>query len=226
MILVCEYEELMDIVKTIKGKSSYIYQSNGFKPIGTPLWSQKFFHADLDVWSLASMSHRPGYVYQDTHLSIALNYIYLNREKHELPTSKKLQTIIDSFVLSQEKAFAPEYKGGFDVVIGNPPYGALISKQHQEFYLKTYKTPSYKLDTYSIFIEQSIELLNENHFLGFIYWHTEPSKIFSTINVFRQLLTYCTSSPQSLALFVLFKCLFDGFCIKAIMRHEMSVFSS
>ena len=43
IIIVCEEDEVNTIAKTLKGKSSYLYQSNGFKPIGEPLWSQKFF---------------------------------------------------------------------------------------------------------------------------------------------------------------------------------------
>lgn len=48
IIIVCEEEEVNTIAKTLKGKSSYLYQSNGFKPIGEPLWSQKFFFANLN----------------------------------------------------------------------------------------------------------------------------------------------------------------------------------
>ncbi len=168
LVLVCEHEELTDIVKTIKGKSSYMFQSNGFKPIGRPLWSQKFFRANTDVWELASLSKKPGYIYKDTHLDNAIHYVYNNRKKHQLPPSDELQNIINDFVVDQDTAFALEYKGGFDVVIGNPPYGASISTQDDSFYRENYSVASYQIDTYVLFCERGNCLLSNNGKLGFI----------------------------------------------------------
>lgn len=63
-------------------------------------------------------------------------------------------------------------KGGFDVVIGNPPYGADISKEEQKYFVAQFSTASYKLDTYALFIEKSLGLLNDNGYLGFIVPYT------------------------------------------------------
>src|SRR5690606_22807205 len=89
---------------------------------GNHLWSQKFFHADLQDWEVASLSHLPGYLFDDDRLENAIIYIRTNREKHGLPASPKLQKLIASFIEEVDVAYQPEYKGGFDVVIGNPPY--------------------------------------------------------------------------------------------------------
>lgn len=170
IILVCEYQELTSIVKTIKGKSSFEYQSNGFKPIGEPLWSQKFFRADLDVWKPASISYKPGYVYKDTHLNNALVYIRNNRKKHELPLSKKLQKIIDGFIAEQDTAFRPEYKGGFDVVIGNPPYVKLETIKEESLKLESrdFKTFDKRGDLYVLFVEKGFSLLKPKGRISYI----------------------------------------------------------
>jgi REP element-mobilizing transposase RayT len=108
LILVCEREKLSKTVQMIKGTSSYLFKSKDFNPVSGRLWSQKFFRAYLDIWELATRSHKPGYVYRDSHLTNALNYIRHNREKHKLPASDELQNIINSFIVSQETAFGIE----------------------------------------------------------------------------------------------------------------------
>lgn len=43
--------------------------------------------------------------------------------------------------------------GGFDVVIGNPPYGAELSEEHKKYFYERFKTVEYQLDTYTLFME-------------------------------------------------------------------------
>lgn len=50
-------------------------------------------------------------------------------------------------------------KGGFDVVIGNPPYGEII-KVNKDFYKKNYKSTEGKFEVYKYFIEKGIKLTN------------------------------------------------------------------
>lgn len=57
-------------------------------------------------------------------------------------------------------------KHGFDVIIGNPPYGALLSKSEQEYY--KYKFNVGSTDTAILFIKNSIMLLKKRGLLGFI----------------------------------------------------------
>ncbi len=72
-----------------------------------------------------------------------------------------------------EKEFAEIFEnGGFDAVIGNPPYGAFLSKIEIEFLLKKYLLPQYNLDTYMLFVELGTKLLCKNGFWGMIIPNT------------------------------------------------------
>ncbi len=62
-------------------------------------------------------------------------------------------------------------QGGFDVVIGNPPYVNLANIKdsgEREFLKAKFKTAKNKSDLYSFFTEKAINLLKENGLLGFI----------------------------------------------------------
>lgn len=62
-------------------------------------------------------------------------------------------------------------KGGFDVVIGNPPYVLCQPSNTEEIilnYYKTYEVASYKVDLFHLFFEKGIKILNSNGKLGFI----------------------------------------------------------
>lgn len=43
--------------------------------------------------------------------------------------------------------------GGFDVVIGNPPYGAQLSEEHKKYFYERFKTVEYQINTYTLFME-------------------------------------------------------------------------
>ena len=63
-------------------------------------------------------------------------------------------------------------KGGFDVVIGNPPYvnmANIQNEQERKFYQNNYSTVKNKCDLYSIFTEKAKSLLKVDGLLGFIF---------------------------------------------------------
>lgn len=63
-------------------------------------------------------------------------------------------------------------KGGFDVVIGNPPYvnmANILNEQERKYYQNNYSTVKNKCDLYSIFTERSKTLLTDKGLLGFIF---------------------------------------------------------
>jgi type I restriction-modification system DNA methylase subunit len=72
-----------------------------------------------------------------------------------------------------DKGFVDIFKsGGFDVVIGNPPYGADFSQQEREYLHHIFKIPNYQYDSYLFFIEKNIKLLKQDGQLGLIIPNT------------------------------------------------------
>jgi len=71
---------------------------------------------------------------------------------------------------SWQKGFPEVFKqGGFDVVIGNPPYVRQELLGNQKYYFqKKYRVYHGVADLYSYFFEKGIELLNDNGFFGII----------------------------------------------------------
>jgi len=68
-------------------------------------------------------------------------------------------------------------RGGFDAVIGNPPYiqsrSGLLEQFDKKYYQDKFKTAEYQLNTYGLFLEKGVKLLNRNGRLGMIvpnYW--------------------------------------------------------
>jgi predicted RNA methylase len=66
-----------------------------------------------------------------------------------------------------EEEFPKAFKqGGFDVIIGNPPYGAELSKEDQSFFKDKYDIGS--TDTAILFIKKAMTNLKHDGVLGFI----------------------------------------------------------
>lgn len=73
--------------------------------------------------------------------------------------------------LCWKKAFPSVGKGGFDAVIGNPPYFRIDAALPESNYLRSkYDTPEFKLDIYTLFIEKFVNEGVKN--LGFIIPNT------------------------------------------------------
>ncbi|MFA9392080.1 MAG: Eco57I restriction-modification methylase domain-containing protein [Prolixibacteraceae bacterium] len=97
-------------------------------------------------------------------------YIRNNRNKHQLPENKKLKALIEQFTCSRVNAFRPEYTGGFDVVIGNPPYVQLQSMGEMSELLSNcgYDTFDKGADLYCLFSERGYKLLKHRGMQSFI----------------------------------------------------------
>ena len=59
--------------------------------------------------------------------------------------------------------------GGFDAVIGNPPWGADFEKKDENYIKQSYEVgKSSAIDSYALFIEQGIRVLRKSGIIGFI----------------------------------------------------------
>ena len=86
-------------------------------------------------------------------------------------------------VFDWQQAFPDIFKnGGFDCVIGNPPYVLLQILERKEIFAytsKKYKSAHYKIDTYQLFIENSINILKTDGCLAYITPNTFLKNIHS-----------------------------------------------
>ncbi|MCT7574347.1 N-6 DNA methylase [Aliarcobacter butzleri] len=81
--------------------------------------------------------------------------------------------IDDKNVVQNAFVWEEEFKevfenGGFDVVIGNPPYGATLNKEEKDYFYSKFETVEYQLDTYTLFMEKAHKILKTNAKLAFI----------------------------------------------------------
>ena len=67
-------------------------------------------------------------------------------------------------------------KGGFDVVIGNPPYGILLDKELQPYYKEHFPLTQYKTNLYILFIERMFQIFDK----GVIHFIIPKSLLFNT----------------------------------------------
>jgi type I restriction-modification system DNA methylase subunit len=77
-----------------------------------------------------------------------------------------------------EEAFKAIIKqGGFDVIIGNPPYGAGFSDESKKYLKSHYPTSDIELESYLLFIEKAFYILQSSGMLGYII----PSNLFTNV---------------------------------------------
>lgn len=91
-------------------------------------------------------------------------------------------SLIESKTIAGDKAFNwkegfPEVfaKGGFDVIIGNPPYvqSHALDEGTKEYIYKNYSTAEYQINTYAVFTEKIIKIIKPKGIYSIIipnYW--------------------------------------------------------
>ena len=84
---------------------------------------------------------------------------------------------VDPHAVTWDSAFpAAAGNGGFDVIVGNPPYvfggGSGISISEKDYFQQKYDSGHRKLNLFSLFFERSIKLLRPGGFMGFIVPNT------------------------------------------------------
>lgn len=79
-----------------------------------------------------------------------------------------------------EWMFGSSLAGGFDIVIGNPPYGAEISTELRQRISSDYHFQDYQPDTYLLFIERGWTLLKPKGVLSYIVPNTWLASLMLT----------------------------------------------
>ena len=115
-------------------------------------------------------------------LSLWLRTAEPNRKLNSLNDNIKCgNSLIDDPEVAGDKAFNWEKefpqvfeKGGFDVVIGNPPYvpTEFISSKDKSHLEQVYKSAFGRINLYPIFYEKALMILGNDGFLGFITPYT------------------------------------------------------
>lgn len=113
-----------------------------------------------------------------TKLSLWLRTADKNKTLATLENNIKCGNSLISDKELDKKAFdwKEEFKeifedGGFDIVVGNPPYVLMQPSNTEEKlleYYKNFEVASYKIDLFHLFFEKGIKILKNNGKLGFI----------------------------------------------------------
>ncbi|MBS1765654.1 MAG: N-6 DNA methylase [Bacteroidetes bacterium] len=201
--LIGAYQFLLDWHKnyyTDNGKISKGNKGNPLTPEGNLTTSEKkrillnnIFGVDIDVNAVevTKLSLLLKCMEGETQASIASQLRLFN--ERVLPTLdnniKDGNSLIDTDFYSTQLDFGEEKKikpfnwqkgfpevfkqGGFDVVIGNPPYlGGREWKEENgnayDYFIGKYKVAEYQFDIYALFWEAGIKLLKPNGAIGFI----------------------------------------------------------
>jgi len=121
-----------------------------------PVWQQKY--------------SAPKEIKSEKQLQNTITYIQNNRTKHQLPQHEKtIESIIKKMCCSVDEALEPEFTGGFDVVIGNPPY--IKEYTNKQAFDGLRDLPSYqgKMDLWYMFGDLALDIVKKDYgLIGYI----------------------------------------------------------
>jgi len=143
-----------------------------FSDIETTILENNIYGVDLNEESV-----------EIAKLSLWLRTAQPRRKLNNLNSNIKCgNSLIDSKTVAGDKAFTWEEefpkifeKGGFDVIIGNPPYvqSHSIDEKTKEYIYNNFITAEYQINTYAIFVEKILNILKKDSFYSVIipnYW--------------------------------------------------------
>ena len=170
--LIRAYKELEDYWKQQYGTQETLKfdESENFYSMKVEILKNNIFGVDLDPKAV-----------EIAQLNLLLQ---ISERKQRLPllqsNIKIGNSLIDDSTVSN-RAFKWEEEfpeiievGGFDFVIGNPPYGALLEKNEIQYLRSNKKNMNIfgKINTYRLFVEKAEQLLKEQGYLGYIIPNT------------------------------------------------------
>ncbi|CAN0602858.1 unnamed protein product, partial [Ectocarpus sp. 12 AP-2014] len=107
--------------------------------------------------------------------------------------------------------------GGFDVVIGNPPYGIFLSKEEEKYYKANYPLTSYKINLYILFIERMFQIFDK----GIVHFIIPKSLLFNTY--FEDIRKYLLSKSKIHEIFMIAEKIFPDAEVggSLILKYEI-----
>ena len=154
-------------------QASLFGQSLVFQDIENTILENNIYGVDLNDESV-----------EIAKLSLWLRTAQPRRKLNSLNNNIKCgNSLVDSKTVAGNKAFNWEEEfpdvfanGGFDVVIGNPPYLRVQGlrenfRVESEFYEKKYQSATGRFDVYVLFMEKAFELINPDGTVSFILPH-------------------------------------------------------
>jgi type II restriction/modification system DNA methylase subunit YeeA len=168
------------LIRAYKELENYWKQNTDFAQL--TLDSEEFYSKKVDILknNIFGVDLDPKAV-EIAQLNLLLQ---ISESKQKLPilqnNIKVGNSLIDDPSVS-DKAFKWEegfpgimQEGGFDIVIGNPPYVRIqnLGERDIEYFNRTFKSAFKNYDIYLLFVEKSLKLYKKNGIIGFII----PSK--------------------------------------------------
>lgn len=110
----------------------------------------------------------------DTHINSAVNYLD-GAIYHTEKVSEYVNDLINLEVKEKSIKYDAVYRNGFDVIIGNPPYGVTFTDEMKIYLKKKYFYGDTEFESYILFIEKGLRNLKQASLFGMIV----PSNIMT-----------------------------------------------
>ena len=190
VFLINEHKQIDDLIVELTGEQIRLFD------IDKTILENNIYGVDINEESV-----------EIAKLSLWLRTAQKGRKLSDLSNNIKCgNSLIDDHEIAGNKAFDwnIEFKeimnnGGFDVIIGNPPYiysrNNKITSEEQKFFRKNYNFIQHRVNTYFLFIEKSHEILKNNGNLGFIIPNT-----WQTVNSFSELRKFLITQTSKLSI--------------------------
>ena len=175
--LIKEHQQIDDLISDLTGDKIRMFDTD------KNILENNIFGVDINEESV-----------EIAKLSLWLRTAKKGRTLSDLNNNIKCgNSLIDNKEIAGEKAFKWETEfseimqnGGFDVVIGNPPYvvSRSISETEKNFYYQNYKSAVYQINLYLLFFEKTISLTKPTGLCSMIIPNTWL--VNRTLNSFRE----------------------------------------
>lgn len=161
-----EKRELESLIEKIKGD----FKSEVDRPFKKKISDArgKAEKYAIDITNLTAFGQQIDKKLLKNHEDAVAQLTKLESEREDIISNKIYENAFEwrfefPEVLNDEGDFV-----GFDVVIGNPPYGVNFNKENGKLYVSLFDTFNLRGESYTLFIERAICVLKKAGYFGFI----------------------------------------------------------